>query len=407
VTTPPSTGTPRRPAPRARALAALLLVGCLALGGCGLLGSGGQEVELVAGGGDQTGPTGSAADARLEATSLVDMAAAADGTVRVLAATAAGPVLWTVSPQGALRRTPVTGLHGSPTQMAVDAGGAVHVVTGQPGVWRVDEGGAAGRVVGDGRLGWSPDGAPAGGAALGLVGAVAAGPRGELYFAEQTSDPGTATVVRVVQPDGTLRTVAGSRRVPADRRERERAIAAGFRPAPGTPATEVLLSDTTQRALAVAGDGTLYLTTRGGVLAVRDGKVSPVLAPHAPDMDTVASEPFEREAQAAEVGLDLAGPQRPDLAVDPQGKLYLAQQALEDQVPEAFRWTGELGDAEATARSLVEGTVGYRVRRVTPGGEISTAAWGAGEVAAAGDRLYLAARAGDGRALVVSLRPPR
>jgi hypothetical protein len=124
-------------------------------------------------------------------------------------------------------------------------------------------------------------------------------------------------------------------------------------------------------------------------------------------MDTVASEPFEREAQAAEVGLDLAGPQRPDLAVDPQGNLYLAQQALEDQVPEAFRWTGELGDAEATARSLAEGTVGYRVRRVTPGGEISTAAWGAGEVAAAGDRLYLAARAGDGRALVVSLRPPR
>jgi hypothetical protein len=401
VTTPPSTGTRRR-----SALAALLLVGCLGLGGCTLFGPDGQEVDLVAGGGGQTAAGGSAADAKLEATGLVDMAAAADGTVRVLATTAAGPVLWTVSPDGALRRTPLAGLEGSPTQMAVDAGGAVLVVTGQPGVWRVDERGTASQVVGDGRRGWSPDGTPAGAAALGLVGAVAAGRGGELYFAEQTSDPGSATVVRVVQPDGTLRTVAGTRRVPADGRERQRAIAAGFKPAAGTPATDVLLFDATQRALAVAGDGTLYLTTRGGVLAVRDGAASPVLAPHAPDRDTVAAEPFQREAMAAEVGLDLAGPQRPDLAVDPDGNLYLAQQALEDQVPEGFRWTGELGDAEALARSLVDGTVRYRVRRVTPAGEVATAAWGAGEVAAAGGRVYLAALAGDGRALVVSLRPP-
>jgi hypothetical protein len=402
----PFTGTPRR-RPRTPVRGALLLVACLTLAGCGLLGSDGQEVELVAGGGDQTGPTGAAADARLEAGGLVDMAAAADGTVRVLAETATGPVLWTVSPEGQLRRTPVAGLEGSPTQMAVDPGGTVHLVTGQPGVWRVDPRGTATQVVGDGRLGWAPDGTPAGGAALGLVGAVAAGPRDELYFTEQTSDPGTATVVRVVQPDGTLRTVAGTRRVPADERARERAIAAGFKPEPGTPAAEVLLFDTTQRALAVAGDGTLYVTTRGGVLAVRDGAVSPVLAPRAPDRDMVASEPFQREAQAGEVSLDLAGPQRPDLAVDPGGSLYLAQQELEDDVPEGFRWTGELGGAEALARSLFDGTVRYRVRRVTPGGEVSTAAWAAGEVAAPGDRLYLAALAGDGRAVVVSLRPPR
>jgi hypothetical protein len=38
---------------------------------------------------------------------------------------------------------------------------------------------------------------------------------------------------------------------------------------------------------------------------------------------------------------------------------------------------------------------------------VSTAAWAAGEVAAAGDRLYLAALAGDGRVLVVSVSPPR
>jgi len=384
----------------------MLLLACLALAGCGLRGSSGQEVGLVAGGGDQTDPAGRAADARLEARGLVDMAAAAGGTVRVLADTAGGSELWTVSPQGELRRTPVRGLDGSPTQMAVDGRGTVYVVTGGSGVWQATAGTAT-RVVGNGRLGWSPDGTAAARAALGLVDGVAVGPRGELFFSERTSDPGTATLIRTVRPDGTLRTVAGTRRVPAGERERQRAIADGFKPPPGTPATGVLLFDATQRTLAVAGDGTLYLTTRGGILAVRDGTVAPVLAPQDPGNDAVAGKPFEREAQASEVDLDLAGPQRPDLAVDPAGNLYLAQQELEDEVPEAFRWTGELGAAEALARSLFDGAVRSRVRRIAPGGEVSTAAWAAGEVAAAGDRLYLAALAGDGRALVVSLRPPR
>lgn len=105
--------------------------------------------------------------------------------------------------------------------------------------------------------------------------------------------------------------------------------------------------------------------------------------------------------------MDLAGPQRPDLTVDAAGNLYLAQQELEDDVPEGFRWTGELGDAGSLARSLFDGTVRSRVRRITPGGEVSTVAWAAGEVAAGGDRVYLAALAGDGRALVVSVVPPR
>jgi hypothetical protein len=383
-----------------------LLLACLTLAGCGVFGEGGQEVGLVAGGGDQATAAGRAADARLEARSLVDMAAAADGTVRVLAGTAGGPQLWTVSPQGELRRTPVRGLDGPPTQMAVDARGVVYLATGGHGVWQA-AGGAATRVVGDGRLGWSPDGTAAARAALGLVDAVAVGTRGELVFSERTRGPGMVTLIRTVAPDGTVRTVAGTRRVPAGERERQRAIAQGFDPPPGTPATGVLLFDSTQRALAVGGDGTLYLTTRGGILAVRDGTVTPVLAPHEPADDAVAGKPFEREAPAGDVGVDLAGPQRPDLAVDPAGNLYLAQQELEEDVPEGFRWTGELGAAGSLARSLFDGTVRYRVRRVAPGGEVSTAAWAAGEVAAAGDRLYLAALAGDGRALVVSVRPPR
>jgi hypothetical protein len=407
VTILPRTRPLHRGRPRTPARAALLLSACLALAGCGLLGSGGQEVGLVAGGGGQTAPAGRAADARLEANALVDMAAAADGTVRVLADTDGGPELWTVSPQGELARTRVRGLDGSPTQMAVDGRGMVDVATGGRGVWQAGPDGAAMRVVGDGRLGWSADGTPAGRAALGLVDAVAVGPRGELYFTEQTSDPGAATLVRMVRPDGTLHTVAGTRRLPADERERQRAVAGGFKPRPGTPATEVLLFDSTRRALAVGGDGTVYVTTRGGILAVRDGTVTPVLAPQATGGDAVADEPFEREARATGLGLDLAGPQRPDLAVDPAGTLYLAYQELEDGVPEGFRWTGELGAAEALARSLFDGTVRYRVRRIIPGGEVSTAAWAAGEVAAAGDRLYLAALAGDGRALVVSVRPPR
>jgi hypothetical protein len=373
----------------------LLLLACLLLAGCGLFGADGQEVGLVAGG-----------DARLRARGLVDLAADADGTVRVLAAVAAGPELWTVSPWGELRRTPVEGLDGPPTQMAVDARGRVYLATGGHGVWRA-AGGAATRVVGDGRLGWSPDGTAAAHGALGLVDAVAVGTMGELYFSERTRGPGMPTLIRTVAPDSTLRTVAGTRRVPAGERERQRAIAEGFDPPAGSPATGVLLFDATQRALAVGGDGALYLTTRGGILAVRGGRITPVLAPREPGDDTVAGKPFQREAPAGEVGVDLAGPQRPDLTVDAAGNLYLAQQELEDNVPEGFRWTGELGDAGSLARSLFDGTVRSRVRRITPGGEVSTVAWAAGEVAAGGDRVYLAALAGDGRALVVSVVPPR
>jgi hypothetical protein len=391
-------------------LMGLVLPICLAGGGCGLLGERGQQVQLVAGGGDGAGGDGRAAESRLEARFLADMVVGADGTVRLLGVPASTDAsLWTVSPEGHLRQQAVTGLDGRPTQMAVDQRGTVYVATGWRGVWRL-EGGQDGswsarRIVGDGRRGFSPDGTPAAQAALGLVQAVAVDSQAQLIFTELTQDPGAVTLVRMVQADGRLRTLAGTRRVPAGEDQRVEAIARGFRPAPGTPATSVLLFDSVQRALAVGDDGEVYVTTRGGALAIRDGTVPARLTPAEGSGDTVA-EPFAPEGCVGDIGVDLAGPQTPDLAADPAGNLYLAGQTLKDDVPDGFRWTGDLGGARDLVETLFDGTARYRVRRVTPAGEVSTVAWHAGEVGVAGGWVYLAARAESGEVLVVRTRAP-
>jgi hypothetical protein len=72
----------------------------------------------------------------------------------------------------------------------------------------------------------------------------------------------------------------------------------------------VLLFDSVQRALAVGDDGEVYVTTRGGALAIRDGTVSAQLTPAEGSGDTVA-EPFAPEGRVGDIGVDLAGPANP------------------------------------------------------------------------------------------------
>jgi hypothetical protein len=187
-----------------------------------------------------TGPAaiGRAAESRLEARFLADMVVGADGTVRLPGVPASADAsLWTVSPEGHLRQQAVTGLDGRPAQMAVDQRGTVYVATGWRGVWRL-EGGQDGswsarRIVGDGRRGFSPDGTPAAQAALGLVQAVAVDSQAQLIFTELTQDPGAVTLVRMVQADGRLRTLAGTRRRRPARISVSRPLRAGSGQHPG------------------------------------------------------------------------------------------------------------------------------------------------------------------------------
>jgi sugar lactone lactonase YvrE len=95
---------------------------------------------------------------------------------------------------------------GSPSAIRFDGLGnmyfsdsANHVVR------RVDTEGTITTVIGTGEPGFSPDGASATRAKLDRPGGLAVGPGGELYVSDTGNDR-----VRVVAPDGTLRTVAGS-----------------------------------------------------------------------------------------------------------------------------------------------------------------------------------------------------
>ena len=95
---------------------------------------------------------------------------------------------------------------GSPSAIDFDAQGRMYFSdSANHVVRRVDADGVIRTVVGTGEAGFSPDGAPAGRARLDSPGGLAVRADGAVYV----SDTGNNRV-RVVAPDGTLRTVAGS-----------------------------------------------------------------------------------------------------------------------------------------------------------------------------------------------------
>jgi streptogramin lyase len=143
------------------------------------------------------------------------------------------------------RRVRTLGRAREPVGVAVDPKGVVHAVSG----WTVVSfaGGKARRVAGDGTRGLGGNGGPATAAQLGGAGGLGFDAAGRLYIAEY--DDG----VRVVEPDGTIRTLATSLGAPHD--------------------------------LAVARDGTVYVveTHRNRVSRVStDGTVTRVGAVRAP-----------------------------------------------------------------------------------------------------------------------------
>jgi sugar lactone lactonase YvrE len=95
---------------------------------------------------------------------------------------------------------------GSPAAIDFDAQGRMYFAdSAHHAVRRVDADGVIRTVVGTGEAGFSPDGAPAGRARLAGPSGLAVRANGTVYVSDTGNDR-----VRVVAPDGTLRTVAGS-----------------------------------------------------------------------------------------------------------------------------------------------------------------------------------------------------
>lgn len=143
------------------------------------------------------------------------------GSRRVLAVTSAGAVEVLSEHVGC----PPRACPGRPTHVALDVSGGV-LVTDQESnrIWRLDPtAGTREPFVGSGVEGPSPDGTPALDASLAVPWGIAVADDGTLYFSERG-----AHRVRVLLPDGTLGTVAGTG-------------SAGFS-GDGGPATEAQLS---------------------------------------------------------------------------------------------------------------------------------------------------------------------
>lgn len=201
-------------APRARVAAGLALA--LSAGACGgdpiiVLGDPPGTMRIVAGIPDSAGTT--VGERATESLLHRPRGVAVDddgvvyiadfGSRRVLSVTSGGDLEVLSAYQGC----PAGECPGRPLHVAPEPGGTV-LLTDQESnrVWRLDP--AAGTTrpfIGSGAFGPSPDGTPALEAALPVPWGIAVDPAGKVYFAERGGHR-----VRVLLPDGTLGTVAGT-----------------------------------------------------------------------------------------------------------------------------------------------------------------------------------------------------
>jgi hypothetical protein len=144
---------------------------------------------------------------------------------------------------------------------------------------------------GTGKAGFSGDGGPATRAELNDPQGMAVGPHGTLYFADAGNDR-----VRAIWPNGTITTVAGNGHA-----------AAGPEGAPvlaGTP-TQTAIGETS--ALALGGNGALYIAASDAVLELTPGDTLLDVVDPDDDAGFAAGEPQNNQCEPASVGVDGSG----------------------------------------------------------------------------------------------------
>ncbi|UQU63784.1 hypothetical protein COUCH_33140 [Couchioplanes caeruleus] len=367
-----------------------------------------QEVEVVAGAGENDG--GPAADAFIDGR-LVDMVMGTDGVLRVLTEEKEALTVWSVK-DARLTRVAVPAIKADyVSQATAGPGGDMYVAlwNGNGGVWRVTADGAAVLTVGIDRDTYrgdrkaAPDGAAVAGAYVRYLHGVAFAPDGHLFFAEERIGPTTYQLVRTVD-DGKLKTVLGRDLAGLTERQwRSARTSTGF--PEGTPGRQVAVEGGLNNPLAVAQDGTVYAAPgRRSVVAVRpDGTAREVVGNTgggADDEVDPPDEPFADRGPAARARVNLAGggtiragTSNASLVVDAAGDLYLTSVApAGEDLPETFDWTGDVSD---TQRDLLERSKEQRrgateVLRVKPDGSLSTVAAHADAVAVDDSWMYLA-----------------
>lgn len=345
-------------------LSALLLTGCS--GG----EPDGQPVEILAGGGS----------ARVDGV-LRDLDVGLDGLVRLATTDGDRAFIWTVRPGGAVEKADLAAEVTTVGQIAAGKDGSVYVSAGNS-LWKA----GGGRIVGNGETGFTADGAAATGPA-GEISGVAVDGEGRVVYTEGLAEgEGLASLVRRVEADGTVTTLAGGG-----------TARAADDPPPGTKARDLALTGGHYTVLDVGDDGTVYVNGKESVLAVApDGTARAVVAGRDPGAVTDAERPFAAEGKAVDARTPLYGTAVPPNLSAAGGRIALTSWTAGKPPAAAFRWTGEYTEDQAAvvedAFDPAKGsstTAWPRIRLVDGQGVITTAAWAARAAAIDGSWLYL------------------
>ncbi len=329
----------------------------------------GQRVEILGG------------DTRIDGV-LRDLDVGPDGVVRLATTGGDRASIWSLRPGGAPARTGLDPEVKTVAQIAAAKDGTVYVSAGNA-LWKA----GGGRVVGNGEAGFTADGAAATGPA-GEISGVAVDPEGRVVYTEGLArGEGLSSLVRRVEPDGTVTTLAGG----------GTARRAGD-PPPGTKARDLALTGGHYTVLDTGDDGTIYVNGKESVLAIApDGTARAIVAGRDPDAVKVADRPFAAEGKAVDARTPLYGPAVPPNLSAAAGRVALTSWVAGKPPTAAWRWSGEYTKEQASiVRDAFDPAAGSssttwpRVRLVDSDGTITTAAWSA-RAAAIDDRwLYLA-----------------
>jgi hypothetical protein len=382
------------------------------LTGCSEKAPEGQRVEIVAGGG--SGGSGARAlDARIGG-SLRDLDVGADGAVRLLTDEGGHVAIWRVQADGGLKKISVASAVKSAEQLAVAKDGTAYV-TSDAGLWKVGDDGAATRVVGDGKSGFTADGDAATGSS-GKVEGVAVDSRGRVVYTEGLAQgQRLLSMVRRVEPDGTVSTIAGTNAssLTSDD-DLTKALRLAADPPQGAKARDLALPGGYYTVLAGGDDGTIYVNGKESVLAISpDGSVRALVAGRDPKAVKTAERPFADEGKAVDAATPLYGPAvPPNLSVD-AGKVVITSWVIGQRPPAGYRWTGDFTKGQASivnaafdTESSSSTTSWPRIRLVGTDGTITSAAWAPRAAAVRDGALYLVMGNSQSGLLVAKVKIP-
>ncbi|WP_162605697.1 hypothetical protein [Jiangella aurantiaca] len=343
----------------------------------------GVEVRLLAGGGDQ--PDGTGADAALPF-SIVRLTSDGDGT---LWGVTGSDVLVEVDSEGTVRSTQLQLDSGAVQEIAAAPDGTVYVLLDQAGQ---DDGEAVVLELVDGELqpavgvpagdsgGESgpetPDGEPASEAELGYVGDIAIDSEGRLLFTERVdpAGPDAGYLLRRVDGDGSLTTVAGQPNPDADDDTTDDETAAAYFP-DGTDTAELLLF--TQTAIAAGPGEQVVVQTPQSVYTIDDGSATVVLgSPDGSVPPATEDGPFSESVGALSVSYRPGVPLL-TLAVNADGGILAGTGPIDGWDENAYAW--RVADGSDAAQAIADAAAGNEQTAiptlyVSPGGEASVAA---------------------------------